>query len=154
MEKASQKTKESLASLIDSQKLAVLSTYSGGQPYVSLVAFAASDDLDHFFFVTPRATRKFTNILEHPQIALLVDNRSNNESDFGEASAVSILGKAREITYGEREMQLRIYLKKHPYLEEFATSSTSAIVQVQVETFVLVDRFQEVTELQLRTQTI
>ncbi len=150
MEKAPQKTKESLASLLDSQKLAVLSTYSGGQPYVSLVAFAASDDLDHLFFVTARATRKFTNILEHPQIALLVDNRSNKESDFGEASAVTILGKARELTGGGREMQLKIYLKKHPYLEEFATSSTSAIVQVQVKTFILVDRFQEVTELQIQ----
>jgi nitroimidazol reductase NimA-like FMN-containing flavoprotein (pyridoxamine 5'-phosphate oxidase superfamily) len=97
MEKAPEKTKHLLASLLDSQKFAVLSTYSGGQPYVSLVAFAASEDLDRLFFVTARATRKFANILEHPRIAFLVDNRSNNESDFGEASAVTILGKAREL---------------------------------------------------------
>lgn len=154
MKKPPQKTKESLASLLDSQKLAVLSTYSGSRPYVSLVAFAASDDLDRFFFVTARATRKFANILEHPQVALLVDDRSNNDSDFGEASAVTILGKARELTGEGREMQLKSYLRKHPCLEEFATLSTSALVQVQVETFVLVERFQEVTELQLRTQSI
>ncbi len=149
MERIPEKSKQILASLLGSQKLAVLSTYSGGQPYVSLVAFAASEDLSHLLFVTDRATRKFANILEHPQIAMLVDNRSNRESDFSEASAATILGKARELAGGERESQLKLYLKKHPYLEEFATSSKSAIVQVQVETFIVVDRFQEVTELHL-----
>ena len=149
MKRIPEKSMEILASLLGSQKLAVLSTYSGGQPYVSLVAFAASEDLTRLLFVTDRATRKFANILEHPQIAMLVDNRSNRESDFGEASAATILGKARELAGGEREIQLKLYLKKHPYLEEFATSSESAIVQVQVETFIMVDRFQEVTELPL-----
>ena len=154
MERTPEKTKQVIASLLGSQKLAVLSTYSRGQPYVSLVAFAASEDLGHLFFTTARDTRKFANILEHPQIALLVDNRSNKESDFGEASAVTILGEAREIAGKGRETQLEFYLEKHPYLREFATSASCAILQVQVEDYIMVSNFQEVTELRLQTRSL
>ncbi len=153
MEKAPEKTKQVLASLLGSQKLAVLSTYSGGQPYVSIVAFATSEDMGHLFFVTARATRKFANILEHPQIALLVDNRSNKESDFGEAIAVTILGEALELAGKERETRLELYLRKHPYLREFATSASCAILQVKVEDYIMVSNFQAVTELRLQTRS-
>jgi nitroimidazol reductase NimA-like FMN-containing flavoprotein (pyridoxamine 5'-phosphate oxidase superfamily) len=149
VEKSGEQSKRILASLLGTQKLAVLSTYSGGQPYVSLVAFAESEDLGYLLFATDRDTRKFANILEHPRVAMLVDNRSNRESDFGEASAVTILGEAREPGDGEKEMCLKLYLEKHPYLGEFVKSAKCALVRVKVETFLLVDRFQEVTRLDL-----
>ena len=52
-----QEIRDRLKDLCTSQKLAVVSTHSGGQPYASLVAFVASDDLRHIFFVTARTTR-------------------------------------------------------------------------------------------------
>ena len=48
--------------MITGQKLAMLATHKGGQPYASLVAFSASDDLRFLYLVTPRATRKFGNL--------------------------------------------------------------------------------------------
>jgi nitroimidazol reductase NimA-like FMN-containing flavoprotein (pyridoxamine 5'-phosphate oxidase superfamily) len=121
--------------------LAVLSTYSAGQPYLSLVAFAVTGDLDRLLFVTDRSTRKFANILEHPRIAMLVDNRSNRESDFSEASAATFLGEARELVGRERDAQLRVYLNKHPSFEGFAASAKCAVIQLEVETVILVDGF-------------
>ena len=80
-------------------------------------------------------------------MALLVDNRTNQETDFGEASAVTILGTAEEILDLEREKFLKIFLKKHPYLEEFVTSPTCALIRVKVEKFIMVTQFQEVREI-------
>jgi hypothetical protein len=46
-----------LKGLFSSQSLAVLATYGGGQTYGSLVAFAATDDLEVVVFATARDTR-------------------------------------------------------------------------------------------------
>ena len=75
-----------IAGLLLSQKLAVLSTRTPeGLPYASLIAFAATDDLQKIVLATPKATRKFTNIQNNPAVALLIDNRSNREQDFHDA---------------------------------------------------------------------
>jgi hypothetical protein len=43
--------------LLESQRLAVLSTQGQVQPYSNLVAFAATPDLKYLIFATARATR-------------------------------------------------------------------------------------------------
>jgi hypothetical protein len=49
----------------------------------------------------------------------------------------------------ERERLIRPYLEKHPCLEDFVKSPTSAIIRVQPESFYLVENFQQVTELHI-----
>ena len=85
-----EKVQAAIAELLLSQKLAVLATQSpAGSPYASLIAFAATPDLQKIVFATSRETRKFTNIKHNPEISLLVDNRSNRENDFHDARAVT-----------------------------------------------------------------
>ena len=142
--------KEIVQSLLTSQRLAVLSTMMSdqlGRPYSNLIAFAATDDLKEILFATTRATRKFANLTAEPRVSLLMDNRSNQETDFGEASAVTVLGTAEEALDSDREKYLQLYLKKHPYLEEFVTAPTCALIRVKVEKFIMVTRFQEVREI-------
>jgi nitroimidazol reductase NimA-like FMN-containing flavoprotein (pyridoxamine 5'-phosphate oxidase superfamily) len=139
--------KEIIQDLLGSQRLAVLSTQMFGRPYSNLIAFAATPDLEEILFATTRATRKFANLMAEPRVSLLVDNRSNQETDFGEASAVTVQGSAAEVLGPDREKYLRLYLKKHPYLEEFVTAPTCALIRVKVEKFILVTRFQEVREI-------
>jgi heme iron utilization protein len=139
--------KQRLVELFESQKLAVLSTHQNGQPYASLIAFKLSEDLSEIYFATPRATRKYANLLADPRVALLVDNRSNQDSDIHQAMAATAVGKAAEIVHAERERVLRLYLAKHPHLEEFAGSPSCALVRVKVETYYVVSRFQKVMEL-------
>jgi hypothetical protein len=74
--------------LLESQWLAVLSTQDHGQPYCNIIAIAATDDLKNLLFATTRATRKYANLMADPRVAVLVDNRKNDPSDFADAAAV------------------------------------------------------------------
>ncbi|HSB07022.1 MAG TPA: pyridoxamine 5'-phosphate oxidase family protein, partial [Thermodesulfobacteriota bacterium] len=84
MEKTPQ-LKKFLKDLFFSQRLAVLATQSQGEPYGNLVAFVATNDLKHLLFATTRATRKYANMSENPRVAMVMDNRSNQEADFHQA---------------------------------------------------------------------
>lgn len=138
-----------LTELFTSQQLAVLATQGGGQPYSSLVAFAATDDLRHLLFATTRTTRKYANLSGESRVAMLVDNRSNQDSDFHNAVAATAIGRVEEVEDHEKERLLGFYLNKHPYLEEFVTAPTCALLRVRVERYYLVSRFQNVMELHM-----
>jgi nitroimidazol reductase NimA-like FMN-containing flavoprotein (pyridoxamine 5'-phosphate oxidase superfamily) len=139
-----------LRGLFSSQSLAVLATYGSGQPYGSLVAFAATDDLKSLLLATKRATRKFANLTRHPRIALVMDNRANQETDFQQAVAVTATGTVREVGTAERDRLLSLYLSKHPSLREFVTSPTCALLRVDVDTYYVVSQFQNVMELHIK----
>jgi nitroimidazol reductase NimA-like FMN-containing flavoprotein (pyridoxamine 5'-phosphate oxidase superfamily) len=145
--------RERLKALLESQKLAVLATHRDGQPYGSLVSFVFTPDMKHLLFATTRSTRKYENLTADPRVALLIDNRSNRESDIHESTAVTATGRADELSGTERESFQRLYLDRHPYLQDFVNSPTCALLRVQVQTYYLVNRFQEVTELHAETWT-
>jgi len=136
--------------LFESQKLAVLGTQKEGQPYANLIAFAASADLKSLYFVTARATRKYANIEADARVTILIDNRSNQDSDFSQAAALTATGKAEEVLDKQREGVLETYLAKHPMLEEFVRSPSCVVLKVEVETYYLVRRFQHVMELHVK----
>jgi heme iron utilization protein len=138
-----------IGELFASQNLAVLATHSQKQPYASLVAFAATDDLKYLYFVTPKTTRKFANLEINPQVAVLINSSTNQTADFHRAISVTAVGEAEEIIAADREPLLSLYLAKHPHLAEFAKSPTSALVRVTVRSYYLVKNFQKVLELHL-----
>ena len=145
-------TPETLAvirDLLESQQLAVLSTQNHGQPYCNLIAIAATDDLKYLLFATTRVTRKYANLMADSRVAVLVDNRRNDVADFAAAAALTALGKAWEVQGVERQQFLKVYLEKHPYLEEFAAGPTCALLRVRVDRYIVVTRFQEVREIQI-----
>jgi nitroimidazol reductase NimA-like FMN-containing flavoprotein (pyridoxamine 5'-phosphate oxidase superfamily) len=145
--KPDDRRRQSLKDLLDSQKLAVLGTHREGQPYGSLVSFAATEDLKQLLFATTRSTRKYENLTADARVSMLIDNRSNRDADIHEATAVTATGRADELEGTEKERFLRLYLAKHPYLQDFVNAPTCALLRVRVETYYLVNRFQEVTEL-------
>ena len=149
MEKTSQ-LKKFLKDLFSSQRLAVLATQGKGQPYGNLVAFVATNDLKHLLFATTRATRKYANISENPRVAMVMDNRSNKEADFHQAAAVTATGTVNEVEPSERETLLKVYLSGHPYLKDFVSSPTCALLKMRVDTYYVVRQFQNVMELHIR----
>ena len=149
MDKSPQLT-QILKNLFSSQRLATLATQGKGQAYGSLVAFAATDDLKHLLFATTRATRKYANLIGEPRIAMVIDNRTNQESDFHKAIAATATGIVKEVEERERESLLKLYLSKHPYLKEFVTSPTCALLHLEVETYYVVSQFQNVMELHIK----
>ncbi len=138
-----------LEELCRSQPLAALATDAGSHPYVSLVAVAITDDLRHLYFATPRATRKWANLASNPQVSLLLDNRSNQVSDFRRAAAATLLGTAKEIDGPEREEGLTFYLSRHAHLADFTAAPSCSLFKVQIERIFLVTRFQNVMEFHL-----
>ena len=143
-----------IAELLLSQKLAVLATQSPeDSSYSSLIAFAATDDLQKIVFATPKATRKFANIKHNPEVSLLIDNRSNNEKDFHDAKAVTVLGTVERIDPETSPRELEsLYVSKHPYLEDFLRSPSTAFIIISVRSYYLVSRFQEVMELHINDE--
>jgi len=138
-----------LKDLLSTQGLAVLSTHGGGQPYASLVAFLASADCAHIWFATQRATRKYANMNADSRVALLVDSRQNEDKDFHAARAATAVGIVHEVRQDHRQGVVEEMLRKHPYLSVFLHSPSCALLQVDVETYYVVQRFQEVTEYHL-----
>lgn len=135
--------------LLKEQQLGVLGTNRQGHAYASLVAFVAASDGRCLYFATTRATRKYNNLAEDEQVALLVDNRSGQGMVLYEAVAVSAYGQAMEVAAGEREAVLGLYLAKHPQLKTFVLSPSTALFRISVESYHLVQRFQNVTEFRM-----
>jgi len=140
---------ERIRGLLDGQRLGVLASHSGGRPHGSLVAFAATADLKTILFSTTRATRKYANIASDSRVALVVDDRSNDERDFSRAAAVTASGEAREVGGDERALLLEVFLAKHPYLKEFVSSPSAAFLKINVRSYSIVTRFQDVRELEV-----
>jgi len=134
--------RQMLTGLFTSQRLAVLGTYGDTQPYCTLMAFAATDDLKHLIFATARTTRKYANLTGHDRVSLLVDNRKNLDEDFHQAMAVTIIGQAREAGPDERDRLLPVYLYKHPYLRGFLAEPDCALIKVVVDRYLIVSHFQ------------
>ncbi|MFZ0611829.1 MAG: pyridoxamine 5'-phosphate oxidase family protein [Desulfobacterales bacterium] len=135
--------------LCASQKLAVLCTQSDSQPYASLMAFFVAPDLKHLYLMTPKDTRKYKNLAANPRVAVLVTSSENQPSDFQQARAATVIGSATEVSGPSRRKLIERYIEKHPHLEDFAKSPSSALIQVTVETYVLVENFQQVSELHM-----
>jgi hypothetical protein len=100
-----------------------------------------------FYFITPKASRKFQNLKENPRVSLFIDNRSNTVQDIEEAMGVTVVGEAEEVPQVDIPNLLDIFLQKHGYLHEFAHAVGSCLVRVRVKRYRLVTRFQEVADL-------
>jgi nitroimidazol reductase NimA-like FMN-containing flavoprotein (pyridoxamine 5'-phosphate oxidase superfamily) len=108
--------KNKLTQLFEERRVGVLATHDHGQPYGSLVAFLASDDLVNLVFTTGRGTRKFANLSADPRVALVVDDRRNEAADFYEAAAVTASGRAQVLDGEEAEAMAARFVERHPQL--------------------------------------
>ena len=138
--------KETLHQLLAEQRLAVLSTDSDGQPFGSLMAIAAEPDLKSLLFATRRDTRKYRDLQSNNRASLMIDNRSNDTTDFHRAIAVTVTGRVSQVPTEERKRFFRQFLGKHPSLEPFVRSEDCAHMELLVDTYYLVQRFEDATE--------
>jgi len=141
--------KQQLKSLCASQRLSVLATEREGQPYSNLVAFAETDDLGELIFVTSRHTRKYLNALSNGKVALMIDSRTNRDSDFETALAVTALGTVEEVTGDKRDALVSTYVSKHPYLADFVNRPEQALMRVKVTEYVVAS-FDKVHVIRIR----
>jgi hypothetical protein len=135
--------------LLDSQIQGVLATLDRDRPYTSLMAFAHTPDLRSIAMATYRLTRKYANLLANPRVSFLIDNRSNHPADYRDAVAISACGSASEVSGPLQSRLSGIFLNRHPQLREFITSPDCALFRIDVESYFVIRRFQEVVELRV-----
>jgi nitroimidazol reductase NimA-like FMN-containing flavoprotein (pyridoxamine 5'-phosphate oxidase superfamily) len=125
---------------------AVLATADDGQPYTSLVNFALTPDCKAIIFATPRATRKYRNMIKTKSVALLIDSRSKKTKNLMGTEAVTVIGNARPLRRGKAwEAFVNIYIRKHPDLAEFVYSPSTAFMVVDAIRCVHVSQFQTIS---------
>jgi nitroimidazol reductase NimA-like FMN-containing flavoprotein (pyridoxamine 5'-phosphate oxidase superfamily) len=128
------------------QNFGVLATNDKGQPYTSLISFALTPDLQRLIFATPKDTSKYKNIRNTKEVAILIDDRSGTPKKLMATEAVTIIGTARYVRRGKIRNELAaIYLKKHPDLEEFIQSDTTALIVVEATRCIHVGKFQMIS---------
>jgi heme iron utilization protein len=138
-----------LKDVLSSQRLGVLATTGEIYPYTSLVGFAVSEDLKNIIFATIKATRKYENLKNHPNVSILIHNTTNSTADFKDAAAVTAMGVSKDTAGDERNKYKSIYLAKFPFLEDFIENPNCVLVSVNVQRYIVVTRFQEVKEIKV-----
>jgi nitroimidazol reductase NimA-like FMN-containing flavoprotein (pyridoxamine 5'-phosphate oxidase superfamily) len=142
-----EEAKLTLRNLLDSRYVGVLATSKKDWPYANLVAFAVSDKLSEMVFATPRQSRKYENLAANPRVSVLIDDRSNDIADLKDAVAATAVGSAVEVDGSEKKRCLAVYAAKHPHLDDFARSASTAVFLITVEKYIMVSRFRNVVEI-------
>ena len=136
-----------IARLVRERPYGVLCTQSESQPYGSLVALAATEDLTTFVFSTPIATRKYRLLSECDHVALVIDSRSGAPAELMQVEAVTATGRAHVVSPGpDFERGAGLLIGRHPHLAAFVRAESSALVRVDVIRYFHVCRFQEVRQ--------
>jgi hypothetical protein len=138
-----------LNSVLLNQNLGVLATTGKKYPYTSLVGFVPTKDMRNIVFATIKQTRKYNNIINHPEVSLLVNSSTNSSDDFKDAAAITIMGIAVTDLKKERKELEKIYLERFPFLVDFIKDPCCELVKIKVEKFIVVTRFQEVREIEI-----
>ena len=140
-------TADRIRRLVVEQRYGVLCTQVNGQPYGSMIALVFTDDLTQAVFSTPRATRKYRNLIECPKVAIVVNNLDHCPGQLMKAEAVTITGVANEVVDEEDcRRWAKQLVKRHPELSGFAVSPSTALFTVKLKRFFLVHSFQKVTQ--------
>lgn len=138
-----------LKEFFKTQKLTALATQEPDHPYLSLMAHILTDDLKYLVVATKKGTRKYSNIIKNPGVAFLVDNRTNQKSDFQNTLAVTGIGTAEETGGPEKEAFIDRFLETHPELEAFIRLPECAIIKVKIDKYIIISQFQETEELEM-----
>ena len=137
--------KQMLASFED-LRFAVLATSDERRPYASLIAFAFTPDCQTVIFATPKATRKYRNMMSQKSVSILIDNRSGTPEDLSRAEAVTLVGTARLVRAGARREEYRkVFREKHPGLAGFIDDPGTALMAMLIEQAIHATRFQDVS---------
>jgi general stress protein 26 len=143
--------KKHIRQLVTHQQFAVIATETKRQPYTNLVAFATTPDLRTIIFATKRDTQKYLNIHENNRIAVLIDNRENTPADLSNAITVTALGLAHE-AQDKNEEYRTLLVQKHPDLSDFLHDPECALIEIQIHTYQMIHKFEQVQILRIQDE--
>lgn len=135
--------------ILQEQRFGILATQMGEYPYTSAVAFAVPENAMKILFATPRATRKFANLKQHPQASIFISNNTNLAEDITRAIGITAIGVTEEMARNRKTQKYcQLFITRHPYLKEFINSTDTAIFVMKVQKYHVVRNFQQVYEFE------
>ncbi|BDQ34925.1 pyridoxamine 5'-phosphate oxidase family protein [Pseudodesulfovibrio portus] len=117
--------KQIIDDMVSNENLCVLATIEGNVPHTSLMTFFADHAAMKFYFLTHSTSKKYKNLKKNPHVSLLIDRRADD-------LALSIEGHHLPIRKKQTvEAIIRLYLLKHPEMEEFANHPDTELIRIQ-----------------------
>lgn len=141
--------RKTVEAILNEQRSGVLASSFMDIPVCSQMAFAVEEDLRTLIIVTPRKTAKFDNMSSNPNVSFLVSTAKNDPSDPGSAQALTVTAFATELDGERRHQAVSLFSRRHPNLSAFAAASSSAVMELKVDSYSLVNNFQQVTRIGL-----
>ncbi len=137
-------------SLFAAQPVGILATQSDHHPYCNIVAVTAADDMRHLLIATPRFTSKYRNMLKHPEVSLMVDNRSSQNPDFTNGIAVTCIGRAVTVLPEEFEDCKRRHFERHKNLRAHLDMPDCVLVRIDVERYIIARGVRQIETLEVK----
>jgi nitroimidazol reductase NimA-like FMN-containing flavoprotein (pyridoxamine 5'-phosphate oxidase superfamily) len=132
---------ERMKGLVREKDICVLATVSGSKPHCSLMAYATDDDCLEFYLITHRHTNKYQNLMENPNVSLLIDTREEHHgAGRPQGKALTVSGTFEPIADGQKREAVRArLLERHPHLRDFMNDPDAEPICIKVTSFLLLD---------------
>jgi nitroimidazol reductase NimA-like FMN-containing flavoprotein (pyridoxamine 5'-phosphate oxidase superfamily) len=91
--------------------------------------------------VTYRQTHKYRNMLENPEVSLLIDTRDEfGQKDRRQVKALTVAARFKAIEEEDKKEAIRReIIKTHPHLKDLATHQDAEVIAIQATSFLLLD---------------
>jgi nitroimidazol reductase NimA-like FMN-containing flavoprotein (pyridoxamine 5'-phosphate oxidase superfamily) len=134
-------TLEKMKQLARKKDICVLATASGGMPHCSLMAYVIDDGCREMYMATFKNTTKFKNLMENPDVSLLIDTREEHSGRLRpEAKAMTVDGTFQEIEDENKKNRIRgELLDRHPHLRQFLAHPDAEVFCIKIRSFLLLD---------------
>lgn len=141
--------RSALEAILAAQRSGVLCTCFMDIPLCSQMAFVAGEDLRALIIVTPRQTTKYDNMSSNPNVSFLLSTVQGDPVDPSAAKALTVTAFATELDGQRRHRAVTLFAQRHPDLAAFAAAASSAVMELKVDSYSLVDNFQQITHIGL-----
>ncbi len=126
--------------ILKSQNLAVLCTIGNSDPYCSLMAYLFDSQKAALWLIALTHSAKYRNLIRHPRVSLLVDNRSCPGGGAPELiTALTIQGTAHRADPKADEKVRTLMARQFPYLATLLNDPDSVVVQVDLAEYILLE---------------
>jgi len=132
---------DEMKTLVKTNDLCVLATCSGHRPHCSLMAYVTDVERRIFYMVTHKATRKYANMMENPNVCLLIDTRAEANVRPGEnIKALSVQGMFQPIDNDEtRRSVMEKLIQRQPRIASLARDPDVVVFSVKATSYLLLD---------------
>jgi len=105
------------------------------------MSYAVNEDCRKIYMMTLKNTRKYENLLNNPEVSLLMDSREESpSSDRSHTKALTVSGHFERIENDATRLQVKNrLLERHPNLKTFAEDPDTEFFAVKVKSLQLLD---------------